>query len=260
MLGEISARRRKGATALWRTWATAIGGFIVCLTSVGVWQLAQPIANAPLLARTGAEGTFRVQPGVGMNTDDLYKAPDWAGGWGAVPGQEQFVRNEEIDPRLADFLSLPARRMVPPGRCTRGRSQPGSIGSRAGPRFDAERAITVRTLLLILGLVFWSVQVCWAAVTAPELANKAVQALNSKCYEARMRYMSQFEGGEVSKVHIWHVAPDLYRVEPLMRKTIGEWDPSGVVYVEDARELVRFNPKTSKVEAMPERRFRSTIT
>jgi hypothetical protein len=102
-----------------------------------------------------------------------------------------------------------------------------------------------------------SLLVCLAwpalAVAAPkvqEIVDKAIQAVHSQCYEARMRFLSQMDGGTEQTVHIYHLAPDLYRVIPLTNGADGD-----LAFVENAEELVRIRPSKSIVEQMPQRQF-----
>jgi hypothetical protein len=91
------------------------------------------------------------------------------------------------------------------------------------------------------------------AVAAPkvqEIVDKAIQAVHSQCYEARMRFLSQMDGGTEQTVHIYHLAPDLYRVEPLTNGAPGE-----LAFIENAEELVRVRASKGIVEQMPQRQF-----
>lgn len=91
------------------------------------------------------------------------------------------------------------------------------------------------------------------AVAAPkvqDIVDKAIQAVHSQCYEARMRFLSEMDGGTEQVVHIYHLAPDLYRVEPLVNGAPGE-----LAFIENAEELVRVRPSKGIVEQMPRRQF-----
>ncbi len=86
-----------------------------------------------------------------------------------------------------------------------------------------------------------------------QLVDNAIEALNNTCYEARMRYMSGLDGDDVQEVLIYHVSPDLYRVEPL---AAGE--PTGVYYIENGKDLTRVdgtNGRTPIAELLPVRQF-----
>lgn len=92
--------------------------------------------------------------------------------------------------------------------------------------------------------------IAMAAPKVQEIVDKAIQAVNTQCYEARMRFMSQMDGGTEQIVHIYHLAPDLYRVEPLVNGAPGE-----TAFIENAEELVRIRPSKSIVEQLPKRQF-----
>lgn len=114
--------------------------------------------------------------------------------------------------------------------------------------------------LLVLVLVLAPLARALAAEpSVGELVDKAVKALNTTCYEARMNYFAQHAEGEEQTVHIYHVAPDLYHVEVLKRDDHNHWNPKGFYYIENAAELVRVmvndDDEVVYVEEMPERSF-----
>jgi outer membrane lipoprotein-sorting protein len=91
------------------------------------------------------------------------------------------------------------------------------------------------------------------AADVQQLVDKAIAALEGTCYEARMKYISSLAGDEVQEVLIYHVSPDLYRVEPL-----ANGEPSGISYIENGKELVRVdgtNGRTPLAEPLPVRQF-----
>ncbi|MCH7472915.1 hypothetical protein IIA79_08195, partial [bacterium] len=114
-----------------------------------------------------------------------------------------------------------------------------------------------KAFLVLLAASLWPT---WALATpsVEEIVSKAVEALRTTSYEARMKLVSHFEGGTEQVVRIYHVAPELYRVEQIVVGSFeapagaGAGDP-GIVYIENAEELVRIRGKV--VETMPLRRF-----
>ncbi len=81
-----------------------------------------------------------------------------------------------------------------------------------------------------------------------ELINQAIGALRDKSYVATMRFLSGLDGGEERVIEIRHLAPDLYRVQPLDKgRRADEY------YVENAVELVRVY--RGNFMAMPVRQF-----
>jgi outer membrane lipoprotein-sorting protein len=106
---------------------------------------------------------------------------------------------------------------------------------------------------LILLACFMLAPAVAVAADVQKLVDKAIDALGNTCYEARMRYMPRLDSDEVQEVLIHHVAPDLYRVEPLVN---GE--PGGVYYIENGKELMRVDQsggRTPIVELLPLRQF-----
>lgn len=89
-----------------------------------------------------------------------------------------------------------------------------------------------------------------AAPSVKQIVSKAVQAVQTQCYEARMRFLSQIDGGTEQVVRIYHLAPDLYRVEPLVN---GE--PGSLVFIENGEEMVRMRIGKNVIEEMPQRQF-----
>lgn len=88
-----------------------------------------------------------------------------------------------------------------------------------------------------------------AAPSAADIVDKCVKALESSSYKATMRYQSVFEGGEEREVLVHHVAPDLYRVDPLEGgRATGE-----TFYIENASELSMIRNGT--VVVLPERQY-----
>lgn len=89
-----------------------------------------------------------------------------------------------------------------------------------------------------------------AADSVQHIVESAVKALSSTSYEGRMRFRSQFERGKELTVHIYHVAPDLYHVMPLVDGKAGD-----MFYIENAEELVRCSTSQHTVVQMPVRQF-----
>lgn len=106
----------------------------------------------------------------------------------------------------------------------------------------------MRLALLAAALTLISPLAAHAAESVEDAVNKAVNALNTVSYEARMTYLSQIDEGELQQVHIVHVAPDLYHVSPL-----DQGQPIEPFYVENALELVSVSGPLVKV--MPKKRF-----
>jgi hypothetical protein len=106
-----------------------------------------------------------------------------------------------------------------------------------------------RWLPLLCMLLLWPVAAL-AAPTVQQLVEKAVDALDSTSYEGRMRFLSQFEHGQELTVAIAHVAPDLYRVTPLV-----SGKPGDLYYIENAAELLRVTPSQGTVVSLPIRQF-----
>jgi len=117
-----------------------------------------------------------------------------------------------------------------------------------------------RSIALAMMLVLAPAAAGWAAQPdAGELVDKAVQALKTTSYEARMQFYAQYDAGQEQTVHIYHVAPDLYHVEPLAQDQHGEWNAQGYYFLENAQELLRIitddKGRAVVVEELPERSF-----
>jgi outer membrane lipoprotein-sorting protein len=90
--------------------------------------------------------------------------------------------------------------------------------------------------------------VCHAAPSVQELVNAAVEALRDTSYSSRMRFISHQDMGETREVNIYHVAPELYRIEQLSGgKSTGE------VFIENGEELVRIS--RDDIYEIPVRQF-----
>jgi len=115
--------------------------------------------------------------------------------------------------------------------------------------------------LSIVGLVvlLWPLAgLAQAELSIEEQVDKAVAALKTTCYEARMHFMALHAEGEEQTVHIIHVAPDLYRVAPLREGPHGEWQERGYYFIENADQLVQVYEHDGKpyaINEMPERSF-----
>lgn len=105
------------------------------------------------------------------------------------------------------------------------------------------------SLAVLLGVVLWPALAA-AAPTVKQLVDQAVHAVHVQCYEARIRFISPTGSGQEQVAHVYHLAPDLYRVEPLAGGEPAEW-----CYIENAAEMVRVWLKTHVVERMPDRQF-----
>src|SRR5471032_2009394 len=101
---------------------------------------------------------------------------------------------------------------------------------RVGSR-PAMRRLLGACLVLLVAWPVWAM----AAPDVRGLVDGAIQALKTKSYDARLRFLSIFDGGEEKTVHIYHVAPELYRVVPLFNGGV----PGTAVYIENSVELVR---------------------
>lgn len=106
----------------------------------------------------------------------------------------------------------------------------------------------MRVAAVIAALLIMVPAAGYAAESVADAVNRAVEALHTTSYEARMTYLSQFDDGELQQVYIVHVAPDLYHVSLL-----AQGQPQGPYYIENAQELVSVNGKS--VTVMPKRRF-----
>jgi hypothetical protein len=105
------------------------------------------------------------------------------------------------------------------------------------------------SLAILLSVALWPALAA-AAPTVKELVDQAVHAVRVQCYEARMRFITPMDGGQEQVAYVYHLAPDLYRVEPLSGGEPAEW-----CYIENAAEMVRVWLKTRLVEQMPDRQF-----
>lgn len=108
-----------------------------------------------------------------------------------------------------------------------------------------------RRALLSLAVAGWAALPfgALAAPAAADIVDKCVKALQTTSYDARIRYQSVFEGGEERQVRIYHVAPDLYRVEPLE-----DGKGTGVTYyIENAEGLNMV--RGGAVVVLPERQY-----
>jgi hypothetical protein len=96
------------------------------------------------------------------------------------------------------------------------------------------------------------------ALSAPKvdtLVEQAIKALKTKSYEARLRFTPHFETNSEQVVRIYHVAPDLYRVEPLASGL-----PISMYFIENAAELVKVTGSNGyeQVQELPERQYSVT--
>jgi hypothetical protein len=91
----------------------------------------------------------------------------------------------------------------------------------------------------------------FAAPKVETLVEQAIKTLRTKSYEARLRFTPQFDADKEEVVRMYHVAPDLYRVEPLASGL-----PISVYVIENAAELVRI--KGGDVQQLPERQYSIT--
>lgn len=103
-------------------------------------------------------------------------------------------------------------------------------------------------ILAILSLLVLAPHAAFANDVVQDYVNQAIEALRTTCYEGRMRFINQFEQGIEQQVHIYHVAPELYRVEPLAGGEAG-----ASYYIENSVELVRVAGDFTTI--MPQRRF-----
>lgn len=104
----------------------------------------------------------------------------------------------------------------------------------------------MRRLLPLLALLLWPVAA--HAAEAGALLDKSIKAIWETSFQAKMRFLSQFESGQMREVRIYHVAPDRYRIEPL-----SSGRPSGGYFVENSDELLWVNGDLAT--RMPQRQF-----
>ncbi|MCC7479432.1 hypothetical protein IT575_13390 [bacterium] len=110
----------------------------------------------------------------------------------------------------------------------------------------------MRRLLLLLGVIgLCATRVAYAGKLphSSELVNESIKALRSTSYVATMRFLSSLDGGDERLIEIKHLAPDLYRVQPLS----GDGKRADEYFVENADELVRVY--RGNYMAMPVRQF-----
>ena len=112
------------------------------------------------------------------------------------------------------------------------------------------RVTTAKSLGLALLWLLALPLIAWAAPSGAEIIEKAVGALRSTCYEARASLLDQLDYGKQRTVHIYHVAPDLFCVKPLVNGAVGYEE-----YIENGAELVRLNRKEETLVRMPLRQF-----
>ncbi len=108
------------------------------------------------------------------------------------------------------------------------------------------RRVPVLSLVIALACPM----LAFAAPSVKDIVVKAVQAVQTRCYEARMRFLSQIDGGTEQVVRVYHLAPDLFRVEPLVN---GE--PGSLAFIENGEQLVRLRLGKNVIEQMPQRQF-----
>jgi hypothetical protein len=108
--------------------------------------------------------------------------------------------------------------------------------------------MTKRAWLTAL-LLLWPV-LAHAAPSAAKLVDQAVIALSKQCYRAQMRFISPNSPQDIQEAMFYHVAPDLYCVQPLING-----QPSDIEYIENAEECVRRYKKAKVIEVMPSRQF-----
>lgn len=101
--------------------------------------------------------------------------------------------------------------------------------------------------LVLLGM--WPA-IALAAPTVASIIDQAIDALRTQCYVARMRFATPLNGGVEQVVRIYHVAPDLYRVEPLI-----DGRPGDIAYIENSDELVRLSIVNGNQEKLAKLQF-----
>jgi outer membrane lipoprotein-sorting protein len=106
----------------------------------------------------------------------------------------------------------------------------------------------MRRLGLLLLLLAALPTAALAAPSAKELVDAAVEALKGTSYKATMRFISFQDAGETREVNIYHVTPDLYRIERLH-----DGSSVGEVFIENGDELVRVTK--DRIVEMPQRQF-----
>jgi hypothetical protein len=102
----------------------------------------------------------------------------------------------------------------------------------------------VYTLLALLLLPY----AAHAAPSLEKIINESIKAVQKTSYTGRMKFISHMDNGQMREVKIFHVAPDLYRVEPIVNGS-----NTGEYFIENASELLRIS--RGRVMEMPRRQF-----
>ncbi|MDQ3024706.1 MAG: hypothetical protein M3R04_10080 [bacterium] len=91
----------------------------------------------------------------------------------------------------------------------------------------------------------------YAAHAAPaieKIVNESIKAVQKTSYRAQLKFLSTMDNDAVREVRVVHLAPDLYRVEPLSGgRATGEY------MIENASELMRISG--SRMIELPRRQF-----
>jgi hypothetical protein len=99
-----------------------------------------------------------------------------------------------------------------------------------------------------LALALWPA-LALAAPSVPELVEFAITALREKSYVGKLRYLTKPSASEESTVLIQHLAPDLYRVTPIVQGL----PITSYHYIENAAELVKVQGRL--LYPQPERQY-----
>lgn len=127
----------------------------------------------------------------------------------------------------------------------RGAVLPVDMSLNARQRKPMQRVGTWCLGVLVVNLL-WPV-FAHAAPPAKEIVNKAIKAVLGTSYSAQLKFISQVDDNAVREVKMYHLAPDLYRCEPLQPFVPGEY------MVENGSELVRVG--AGQVMQLPRRQF-----
>ena len=102
---------------------------------------------------------------------------------------------------------------------------------------------------LLMAVLLWPAM-AQAAPNVAKLVDEAVKSLCSQCYQAKMYFISPADPENEQQAMIYHVAPELYRVEPLVGGKAGVF-----AYIENAEEAVELDTKSGLVRILPDRQF-----
>lgn len=107
----------------------------------------------------------------------------------------------------------------------------------------------MRRTLAALALVLAVWPACAFAGDVPALVEQAIKSLREKSYIGRLRYMTKPSTSDEAMVQIHHLAPDLYRITPVVQGL----PITSYYYVENAAELVKIHGRI--LHPQPERQY-----